>query len=252
MTVTQAQFRRAILSPDHPVPDGLVDGQSAPAGKRFSVYRNNVVVSLTEALATGFPVIAKLLGPNNFQAVMGEFLRAHPPRSPLMMHYGAALPDFLQTFPPLAHLPYLPDVARLELALRTAYHAADADPMSPDLLDRFSPDAMLVAQFQLAPATTVLQSPWPIYAIWQFNMNDGPNPTATAQDVLITRPDFDPEITLLAPGAAAFIAALQQGQSLGNALQAATQSNDTFDLGATLGLLLAKQALIAIQPEVSK
>jgi hypothetical protein len=248
MTPDQTTLRRAILDPDLPVPDGLLDGQGAPAGKRFAVYRNNVVVSLTEALATGFPVIAKLIGTQNFNAVMGEFLRRYPPRSPLMMHYGADLPAFLADFRPLAHLGYLPDTARLELALRRAYHAADATPITPESLQQMPPEALLAAHLTFAPAVQIIRSPWPIHAIWQFNIKDGPKPPAVAQDVLITRPAYDSQMALLGPGAADFIAALQQGETLGAAHEAATTSTPDFDLSELLGQLLAGQAIITINP----
>ena len=62
MTVGQESFTEALLTPEHPVPDGLIDPAGRPAGKRFDVYRNNVAVSLTGALETAFPVIRKLVG----------------------------------------------------------------------------------------------------------------------------------------------------------------------------------------------
>ncbi len=54
----QTTLRRAILDPLATVPDGITDDRGRPALRRFAVYRNNVVVSLTEALETAFPVVA--------------------------------------------------------------------------------------------------------------------------------------------------------------------------------------------------
>ena len=71
----------------------------------------------------------KLVGDEFFAAMAGVFLRAHPPRSRMLMLYGDGLPAFLAEFPPVAQLGYLPDVARLEQAMRESYHAADSAPL---------------------------------------------------------------------------------------------------------------------------
>lgn len=244
MTVTQPQFRAAIFDAARPVPDGLLDGLGQPAGRRFNVYRNNVAVSLTEAMHTAFPVITKLLGPANMDGLAGLFLRAHPPASPLMMHYGEDFPTFLAELPQLAHLGYLPDIARLELAMRRAYHAADATPIDADALAAIPPEALGDTRFTLAPAVQILRSDWPIHDIWQFNtVSDAPKPRAMAQDVLITRPEFDPVPAPLPPGGAACLLALRDGEPLAIALARAHSETDTFDLGPVLGLLLQGGAI---------
>lgn len=239
MTVSQSQFRAALLDPAQPVPDGLSDGTARPAGRRFDVYRNNVAVSLTEALRVGFPVITKLLGRQNMDGQTGIFLRAHPPSSPLMMYYGEAFPGFLSNTAQLAHLGYLPDVARLELALRRSYHAEDSTPIDPDRLAALAPDELMAASVSFAPAVQLVRSNWPIFDIWRFNtQTDAPKPRAEAQDVLVTRPDFDPHPRVLPPGGADWLQALMAGHSIGQAFERASRDTPGFDLAATLALLL--------------
>ena len=240
------EFTEAVLNPDRAPPAGLVDPQGRPAPKRFDVYRNNVAVSLTEALATAFPVIHKLLGEDFFNAMAGVYLRAHPPQSPLMMFYGDAMPAFLQNFEPVAHLPYLADIARLELAMRQSYHSADSTAIAPDALGALTPDQLMETRFTLAPALRIVTSDWPIFAIWQFNMSSGPKPQMQPEDVLISRPEFDPQQTRLPNGAAGFIAALGKGHSLGMAFEQTAETHPDFDLGATLGLLLQTSALTSL------
>lgn len=244
---SQSEFRAALLDASIPVPDGLKDGQGRPAGNRFGVYRNNVVVALTDALATGFPTIAKLLGSQNFNNIAGLYLRQNPPQSPLMMHYGAPFPQFLADFPPLAHLPYLKDVARLELALRHSYHAADSTPADATILQSLDEDALMASTMALAPSVRLIRSQFPHVAIWEFNMIDGaPKPAAVAQDALILRPEFDPTPHALPQGGAEFVETLGAGHSFGDAMTAATTLTQDFDLGATLGLLFGNGAITQI------
>ena len=196
MSVSQTAFHSALLDPARDVPEGLSDGVGQPAGSRFAVYRNNVAVSLTEALELSFPAIRKLLGEENFKGLAGIFLRQHPPETPIMMHYGAAFPDFLDDMDQLSHLGYLPDVARLEQAIRISYHAGDAEPIQPEALQALDDAALSATRLDLAPALRQIRSPWPIHQIWAFNLEDNaPKPTGGAQNVLILRPEFDPELT---------------------------------------------------------
>ncbi|MEZ5885662.1 MAG: DNA-binding domain-containing protein [Paracoccaceae bacterium] len=245
--MNQSAFRAAILDPRLPVPPGITDPEGRVDARRFGVYRNNVTVSLTEALRQAFPAILKLVGEDFFAPMAREHLRAHPPTSPILMFYGEAMPAFLEGFPPVAHLGYLPDMARLELALRRSYHAADAAPVAPETLQALPPDRLMASRLTFAPPVRLIRSRWPVHAIWSANMRGTPAPVqAEAQDVLIVRPDFDPEPMLLPKGAGDFIAALIAGEPFGAALE----RGDTFDLTATFAILLAGGAITAIdEPE---
>lgn len=244
MTVSQAAFKAAMLDPTAAVPSGIVNPDGAPASKRFDVYRNNVAVSLSDALETAFPVVRKLVGDEFFRAMAGVYLRKHPPQSPLMMFYGEAMPQFLSRFQPAKSIGYLPDIAKVELAIRHAYHAADATPVAPQALGEIAPDALMSAKLRIAPAIQTVVSDFPIHAIYRANtMNDAPKPVMQAEAVLITRAGFDPEIHPINAAAATCIEALKKGQSLGQAMASA---DDTLDLGAVLGLLLSQRAVTEI------
>lgn len=248
MSVSQTAFHDALFDAARPVPEGLTDGQGRPAGRRFAVYRNNVAASLTEALEESFPAMAKLIGAENFRKVAGVFLRRHPPDTPMLAQYGAGFAEFLEGFAPLGHLGYLPDIARLEQARRRAYHAADAAPADPSALQALTPDLLAETRFGLAPATELVASRWPIHAIWAFNMVEGaPKPQPGPQTVLITRPDFDPVLTPVAPGTAAFVTALQAGQPLGAAQDAGLEAEPGFDLAQALSLLLGSRTVTSIR-----
>lgn len=240
----QTGFRAALLDAQQPPPAGLTDGRGAPADRRYNVYRNNIAVSLREALFASFPLIVKLLGEQNFQSLADIYLRQHPPQSPLMMHYGAQMPTFLSSFEPLAHIGYLADVARLELGLRDSYHAADAPAFDPTVLQKLAPEQLANLALQLAPATVLIQTPWPLYDIWRVNTDDTASPPkAVAQPVLITRPEFDPQLHELSPTQAVWIEAIESGKTIAQAQAVTEKMAADFDLTPLLALLLNSGAL---------
>ncbi len=245
LKASQEAFAAALLNPEAPVPDGVVNPEGAPAPKRFAVYRNNVTVSLMEALATAFPVIQKIVGEEFFNAMAAEFVRAHPPASPLLMFYGDAFPGFLEQFEPVKHLTYLPDVASLEQLRRQAYHARDAEPLSPEFLGAVPPEALGTVRVTLHPAVHILRSVHPVLSIWEWNSAGAPDGTSLPQvgeDVLISRPELEVEQRRLPPGGAAFLETLHAGAALGEAA-AAGAASEGFDLTANItGLLESRVA----------
>ena len=241
--MTQTAFAQALLDPEADVPPGITDPLGRPAPKRFSVYRNNVASSLTRALETAFPTVRKLVGDEFFAAMAGIFLRAHPPRSRMLMLYGDALPGFLETFPPVADLGYLPDVARLDQAMRESYHAADSDPMPEAALLALTSADIAGLRFHLAPALRLVHSRWPVQQIWAANAEDGAAPRPGPETALILRPAFDPRPHRLSPADGAFVQGLLDGQTLGQSLEKAGAS---VDLPAILAVLIAGRAIIGV------
>lgn len=236
-------FAKALLQPGSPVPEGIINPDGAPATKRFDVYRNNVIVSLVDALASRYPVIKALVGDEFFQAAAREFVIHHPPQSPVMLAYGTAFPGFLDTFPPAASVPYLGDVARLESARRSAYHAADEPVLVPARLEQVPPDLLDQLTFSTHASLALIASSYAILSIWQAN-SQGTEldvPVDTPQSVIVCRPAMEVEVRSLPEGAFDFLKALQNGKTLGVAVQAGLLSSLAFDLASTLsGALSAR------------
>ena len=134
------------------------------------------------------------------------------------------------------------DTARLDYALREAYHAADARPVAREALQD---PRLLDAQLTLAPATRLVASPYPVHAIWRANTEPGAPPArGGAEAVLVTRPDWDPKPVVIPAAAARFVAATLKGQSFDQALAAA---GDSLDLAALLTLLIETKSITRIE-----
>jgi len=238
---TQTAFAAALLDPAQAPPEGVRNPHGGPAGKRFDVYRNNVAASLIAALETGFPTVRRLVGAEFFKAMAGVFSRSCPPEDPRLATWGGKFPGFLARFDPVAHLPYLPDVARLDLGLRQSYHAADTAPLSTTGLD---PAAVMALRPRLAPATLVLASRFPVFGIWRYNsVANAEKPSPGPEDVLIARPRFDPAPHLLPPGGLPFARALKGHLTLAEALTRAMADTPEADPATLLTLFLSSGAL---------
>lgn len=243
----QRDFAAAILDPAREVPPGLVDPDGDPSPRRFAVYRNNVVVGLTQALSAAYPVVQRLLGEAFFAAMARIFVAHEPPRSPVMLDYGEGFARFLAAFEPAAGLAYLPDVARLERAWLEAYHAAEAHPLAPEVLAALPPDIAPRLVLGLHPSLRLVRSAFPVVSIWRLNVDDDApsslDPDAGPEDALILRPAGEVEVRALPPGAAFFIAALSEGRPLQGSTVAALAEDPRFDLADTLAGLLAAGAV---------
>lgn len=249
MASDQATFALALLDPDRPLPPGVTSHTHDAPEKRFAVYRNNVVVSLVDALATRFPVTQRLVGEEFFRAMAVLFARTHPPCSPLMMQYGDGLPDFVAGFAPAAELSYLADVARLEAARTRAFHAADATPLGPDAFAAIAPEALAALRVRLCPGTAILRSAHPVVTIWAMNV-DGSEPEPiedwVAEDALVSRDGFEVAVRRLPPGGAVFLLGLNHGAALGEAAAAAMEETAAFDLTENLAGLIGAGLAAAI------
>lgn len=242
----QRGFAAAVLDAKAQVPPGLVGPDGVPSARRFAVYRNNVVAGLSESLQIAYPAVCRIVGEEFFLAMARVYVAADPPRSPVLLEYGAGFPDFVECFPPAASLPYLADVARIENAWKEAFHSAEAAPLPAAALAAIPQDRLAGLRLRLHPSLRLVSSRYPALTIWRMNVDGGvPEPVdlaAGGEDCLVVRPAADVVVRFVPSGGAAFIRRLAEGAPLGEAANAGVAAAEDFDLSANLAGLISAGA----------
>jgi hypothetical protein len=236
----QRGFARAILA-------GRAPG-FAPA-ERVQVYRNNVFVSFTQALADVYPAIARLVGEDFFGQAARRYIRAHGSRSGDLHAFGREFPALLRSLRESRELPYLGDVAELEWAWHEAFHAAESSPLDAARLARVPEAAHERLRFRLDPSLRLIASRYPILAIWEANRGEAPPESeirldAGADCVRVMRRDLDCHAERLSAGEFALLSELAAGAALAQACEAAAAAQPGIDLGAAMARLVLDRGLV--------
>lgn len=244
-----ASFAASLIDPKRATPEFIAGPNGKAAEKRYNVYRNNVTVSLIEALSATFPATLRITGVDFFRAMARTYVQQEPPTSPLLFEYGYGFADFIARYEYARGMPWLPDVARIERAWLDAYHAADAEALSPHSLAGLTPAQLEAAVLIPHPATRIVRSAYPAVTIFAANRSPGAVGRITAaapEDALVTRPGLEVIVRRLPPSGAIFLSRLIEGRTLGAAAAAGTQHSPDFDLRGNIEGMLAAGAFTTL------
>lgn len=236
----QSRFADALLS--ERLDETGLDDVITPATKSgVNIYRNNFLARVTEALANRFPAIQRIVGDEFFYVMARAYVLRHPPRSPILIHYGGVFAEFIDGFSPAATLSYLADVARLEDARVRAYYAADRTSVGPHDFREIEPDRLGELTFEFSPAAALIRSKHPIVTMWAINV--GKAELAPIQDwvgetALVYRRNEQVEVEKPAAGVASFLQMLMDGASLGDAAVLAMSQATNFYLTDALATII--------------
>ncbi|MBI1366337.1 MAG: DUF2063 domain-containing protein [Alphaproteobacteria bacterium] len=226
------------------------EGDSLRVAAGVAVYRNNVRAAFLGVLEDAFPATRRLVGAEFFRFAAHEYFHARRPSSPLVARYGDAFPDFLESFEPARSLPYLPDVARIEIAWLSSYHAAEAQSLeTEEIVARASVDPDR-ARFRLHPSAQFFSSRFPAHSIWIYNREERQDrldlPETGEQGVFI-RPDAAVLSYRLAPAPFAALKNLAASRPLGDALSAGLAAQPDAAPADILSELLSLPIVIGVQ-----
>lgn len=203
---------------------------------RLGVYRNNIVGSLTDVMLASFPVIEKLVGKDFLEKMARSFILRNPPQQGCLMFYGEGFAEFIATFEPARTLPYLPDVARFELALNRAYYAVDDRPLRAETLGDIPPSALVETRLALRDSVQFLRSDYPLTAIQDFCHADAQEQAGSLnldqgdEALMIYRPALETRVVSLAGDEDFMLRAMAGGAVLGRALEETLGRFEQFDV----------------------
>ena len=240
----QQRFKETIL--DHPdvvanPPQDLhdiFDEGDIALGERLKVYRNNIVGSLTDVMIASFPTIEKLVGKDFMEGIARSFVLAHPPSQGCLNIYGHGFAAFIETFEPAKGLPYLPDIARLEMALNDAYYGRDDHALTGEELATIAPEDLGNVQIFPRACVKLLTSPYPVSEIRDFALSDQQDAPVDIDKgpafLMVYRPHLDTEIIILDEAEYHMLDNMEQLMSLGAAVKDTLEKYEDFDFQAFL------------------
>lgn len=233
----QRAFAQGIGVGDVASIEGEIRGGGLPPAARVRIYWNLVRESALDALRSTYPVVERLVGERFFEWVGGRFLADCPSPSGDIEERGAGFPGFLSRSPDVHGLPYLPDVARLEWACHEVLRARDEEPL--DVRPAPPLAAMLNLRLRLSPARRLIASDYPVTRIWEAHQQAGE--PALRIDLaegrarhLIFRRDLAVGMKPLSAGEFRLLEALSAGARLGEACEAAVETEPGLGLAAVL------------------
>ncbi len=224
----QQSLLDALFTRRAPGAAGLPPGTPSPhfSGVRgLQAYQANAHAQAQRSLRATYPVVAQLVGADDFSALCTDFWHRHPPELGDLAQWGSDAPAFLQGNLQLASEPYLADVARVEWALHQCALAADIPPdlASLALLSANDPSALAL---RLASGTAVVTSTFPVASIVRAHLHADPSleqaglmlRNGVAEAAVVWRQHYRPCVAACSTAEAALLGQLLRGSNLLSAL----------------------------------
>jgi len=177
-----------------------------------------------EALAETFPVTRKLVGDEYFDTLAGEYCRNYPDESGEMKRFGDRFPLLLLKLSierrELDKLRFLPELARLEWLIQSAYYADRDKSFDFDALASIPMREQPHIIFTLSHALSLMFSDWPVFEIWRAHQQDSDgqnelNLHSGNQWLCVYREEGRPVVEVIPHEIASVLGEMMQGHCLG-------------------------------------
>jgi hypothetical protein len=203
-------------------------GVGASLQRGLLAYQSNGHMLAERALRAAYPVLVQMVGEASFADLARAHWHAHPPQCGDISRWGGDLARFIGNSAQLQAEPYLVDLAGAEWELHRCALAPDhsADLGTLALLTTDDPQTLTLV---LAPGLATFASAWPLVSLLLAHQQGTPTlaelarqlQARMAQDLVVWRLGFQPQLRKAQPDELPLLRALQNGVALEPALEAA-------------------------------
>ncbi len=127
---------------------------------RIDIYAKAYSCRLLDCLREEFPATLAVVGPDNFAALVRDYLLHYPPSEPSINHAGRYLAEYLRNHRLVRQWPFIAELARLERAILDVFHAADAPTLSVEGLRMIPPQRWPELELRAHPAVKIVHGEW--------------------------------------------------------------------------------------------
>lgn len=234
----QRRFKDVILAPED-LSEGssfhglFREGAQVRLENRMKVYRNNIIRSLTDAVAGALPMTQKLTGEKFLDQAARAYVVENLPAEGNLNLYGATFANFMENYEAARALPWLPDFIRLEWAWEEACYAPDDMALPLQALSSLPQEDLPRLVFSFRTSFSLIDSAFPLDEIVDFCRSEDQNEMKALSPrgvkMMIFRPHLQTQMRKLSEGEHVFLASLKEGSTLAEAALCAA-NDSSFDL----------------------
>ena len=207
----------------------ITPGPRLTASERFDIYRSGYHARLVECLLDDYPVLAAMLGDDQFGLLCRAYVDRHPSTSPNLNAFGRHMASLCRDVQLEgegaagfdAVRVFASELAALEWALIEVLHAECPPPLEVAALQSVPPDAWVRARFIRSDALRLLRFEYPVNAVFIANRIEETIPEVPERApnaVAVYRKDRQLWRMDLTPAMMGIVEPLVLGKSLGEAL----------------------------------
>ena len=172
LTKLQQQIQAYIFSPDNKqTATTLVTDP-----ERLEIYVDMYRERLSEMLRQEFPATQGLIGEQDFETIINEYISAHPSREAIIDNFPQFFPAFIQE-KTIAH-----DMACFEWAMSKAMSVADIETLDQQDLVAIPQEQWPELTFSFHPSLQLIYTPFNLIEIWLAHRDQQTIPVSSHSD----------------------------------------------------------------------